>query len=349
MKKKYFFIILAIVTLLAGFVLYRLDQMDIKAAKTVDATFSHKENNLSGSLYLPDEEGQYDVVVFVHGDGSADRTLDGGYNFIINRLLGSGYAVFSYDKAGVGGSTGNWLKQSMKDRAEETAQAVEAVKNNTQVKSIGTLAFSQGGWVTSELALMNAPLDFCIVAGGAIDWMDQHVYYETQYAEHQGFSKEQTQKYLDYVRRGDAFVAANDYDGYIEHANNYEYGPPMSKERFDFAYINHKANATEGISSIQVPFLGLFGDADKNVDVQNSIAVYEKVFKANDRSNYDLRLIENANHELLDSKYSENKDSLILDAFLHGDAIFADGALDTVVDWLDKTVPSAGDRANSRT
>jgi len=35
--------------------------------------------------------------------------------------------VFSWDKPGVGASTGNWLHQSMSDRADETLSAINAL------------------------------------------------------------------------------------------------------------------------------------------------------------------------------------------------------------------------------
>ncbi len=335
--KKILLAVLVGVVVLFGFVLYRLDEMNIKAAEITSIEFA-AQHDLAGALYLPEGPGPYKVVVFVHGDGPADRTLDGGYNSIINHLLQAGYACFSYDKAGVSHSSGNWLEQSMADRAAEVVQAIAAIREKVQVEAVGVLAFSQGGWVTSELALSEAPLDFYIVVGGAIDWMEQHLYYETQYAKTAGFSEEETQAYLDYVRQSDSFVAAGDYDSYAKYVQSHDYGPGMSKERFDFAYLNHEANATAGIKQIQVPFLGVFGDSDRNVDVANSMAVYEQLLSENGNKNYELHLVKDATHELLDGKYNDLKDLLLIDAFLYGDGIYADGFLDSLVAWLDKSL-----------
>jgi len=312
--------------------------MSLQASEVLDIEFT-SEFNLSGSLYLPDTQGPYKVIIFIHGDGPANRTLDGGYNFIMNRLLESGYACFSYDKAGVSKSDGNWLHQSMADRAKEVLRVIPVIQEKIQVEVIGTLGFSQAGWVTSELALMDAPLDFYMVVGGAIDWLDQHVFYESQYAKALGFTEEETKVYLDYIQKSDLLIAANDYDGYANYVQSHDYESPMSKDRFNFVYLNHKANATEGIHRIQIPFLGLFGDSDVNVDAVNSIAVYEKVFKDNGNSNYDLHLIKDATHELLASKYNKSKNFLSLDALLYGDRIYADDALEILVDWLNTRIP----------
>ncbi len=335
--KKIILIVVIVLTLITAFVVYRLNEMEIHANKTIEITFG-SVNDLSGTLYLPKKDGPYKVVIFIHGDGAANRTLDGGYNFIINRLVNAGYACFSYDKAGVSKSSGNWLNQTMEDRAKEVVDATSAIKKEIEVQSIGTLAFSQGGWVTSELALMNAKLDFNIVVGNAIDWMDQHIYYETKYAKSLGLSEDETNKYFNYVNKCDSYIKSNDYNGYLDYVKNNSYESPMTKERFKFVYLNYKSNAEEGIKEIKTPFLGIFGDSDNNVDTRNSTRIYKKIFDENGKTDYELHMIKDANHELLNSKYNENKDNLFIDSFLYGDKIFAKGFLNLLVDWLDKTI-----------
>lgn len=320
--------------MLAIYILVRLDAMELKAAQEIELTFS-SENQLSGSLYLPNKSGPYDVVVFVHGDGAANRTLDGGYNFIMNRLLEAGYACFSYDKAGVGKSSGDWLNQTMKDRAIEVMYAVSSIEKQVPVQSLGTLAFSQGGWVTSELAMMDAPIDFYIVVGGAIDWMEQHRYFETKYAETSGFNTVATNRYLSYIDTSDQLIAENDYEGYSAYVKQHDYEQPMSKERFNFAFLNHQANSVRGMSYIKAPFLGVFGDSDINVDVQDSIQTYTNAFEKVNKTNYELHLIKNASHELLNARYNYKKNQLPYHAFFLGDKIYAQGAIELIVKWLD--------------
>ncbi len=335
--KKFILAVGIIVLCISFFTIYRFNQINIKAKKTVEINFNSK-NTLTGSLYLPKNNESYNLVIFIHGDGPSDRTLNGAYNFIINRLLKAGYACFSYDKAGIGKSNGNWLEQNMNDRANEIVEAIPKIKEKINIKSIGVLAFSQGGWVCSELALLDAPLDFYIIAGGAIDWMEQHIYFEKQHAKSSNFNEEETDKYLNYIQKSDKFIKNNDYDSYLSFVNTYSYEKPMTKERFNFVYLNYKSNAIAGAKEIKVPFLGIFGDSDNNVDVDNSIKTYEQIFRENGNNNCELILLENANHELLDSKYNQAKDSISYDAFLYGDEIFAKDALNTIVNWLDYNI-----------
>lgn len=109
----------------------------------------------------------------------------------MTHLLEEGIACFSYDKAGVGKSEGSWLDQTMKDRGQEVEDGLKALENTVAIEKKGLLGFSQGGWVVSEFSKSGGQADFIVVVGGAIDWMDQHIYYETKVAEKRGTQKKQ--------------------------------------------------------------------------------------------------------------------------------------------------------------
>lgn len=321
-----------------AFLVIRFNEFEIQAQQEVPMEFKASGEKLSGSLYLPKSPPPYNVAVFIHGDGPQDRTSNGDYVFIMNALLKNNIACFSFDKAGVGGSDGDWLSQTMKDRAIEVESAMHMLRKETHVDHIGVIGFSQGGWVTSELAKTNTKMDFMVVLGGAIDWMDQHIYYESQVANQKGFTKQEKLAYLQYIKEADNLIAQNSYENYVNLVNQMAYEKPMSKERFHFAYLNHEANATDGIKNIQVPFLGIFGENDLNVDTQESYNTYKAIFENIGKTNYELVMLPNATHELLDAKYNSERKDLTRDAFLWGDRIYADGALFTLVDWIKKTV-----------
>ena len=140
--------IITAITLLSGLAfLIILDSFEIKAARQLTLSFSHDGNRLEGNLWLPDGDGPHAIAVLVHGDGPQNRTAGGGYNPLINHLLKSGIGVFSWDKPGVGQSTGDWLAQSMADRAEEALAAYEAVRQQpeTEDSAIGLIGFFPGG------------------------------------------------------------------------------------------------------------------------------------------------------------------------------------------------------------
>ena len=71
-----------------------------------EITFRSGPFRLVGELQLPGESQGYPTVVMVHGDGPLDRDCYGIYRPLMDRYLRAGYAVFSWDKPGVGASTG---------------------------------------------------------------------------------------------------------------------------------------------------------------------------------------------------------------------------------------------------
>lgn len=333
MNKK-ILVILVLVVLLVACILYRLDQLEIAYDEKIEVSFESSGKVLSGTLYLPDSPPPYDLVFFIHGDGPSDRTLGGGYNFLINHLLEEGMACFSYDKAGVGKSEGNWLDQTMKDRSQEVMDGLKTLENTVSIKKKGLLGFSQGGWVISEFSKAGGQADFIVLVGGAIDWMDQHMFYERKVAKKRGYSEEETKTYLNYVKTYDTYILKDDYKGYVDYVSNFDYDSPMSQERFHFAHINSGANAIEGIQTIEVPFLGLFGQNDQNVDVQESYEVYEETFKTMDKDNYELHIFSGATHELLKSRYQDRQNLLFIHSFFIGDHIFVDDFFTTLSHWI---------------
>ncbi|HEJ7009236.1 TPA: alpha/beta hydrolase, partial [Serratia marcescens] len=93
---------------------------------TEPVTVTAGGNRLTGTLVLPQHAPvKPGVVVFVHGDGPANASRDEGYYGIWEAMAQQGYAVLSFDKPGVGGSGGNWLHQTMADRARETADIID--------------------------------------------------------------------------------------------------------------------------------------------------------------------------------------------------------------------------------
>lgn len=322
--------VVSIVTL----ILIGTSHLNIQAKQKVQIDITLKAHKLSGTLFLPERREPDDIIVFIHGDGPQNRTLDGGYASIMNVLLKNKVACYSYDKAGIGNSTGEWLDQTMVDRALEVDAIILELKRLYPKAQIGVMGFSQGGWVVSELTQMDTAIDYIIVVGGAIDWMQQHLYFETRFAERAYVDEVEKNAYLEYIKISDAYISENDYEGYVSYTQKMGYDEPMHPKRFNFAYINHKSNAEKGIQAINVPFLGLFGEDDWNVDAVESVRTYREILRQYTKAYYSVQLIPDATHELLKSKYNLDKEQLIWDAIWTGENIYAEGALDYLVEFM---------------
>jgi hypothetical protein len=80
--------------------------MIINVAEAKPVTFENAGDTISGHYLLPDKSKPKAVVLFVHTDGCLNYDAHDYYPLIWERLLGQNFAIFSWDKAGVGGSAG---------------------------------------------------------------------------------------------------------------------------------------------------------------------------------------------------------------------------------------------------
>ncbi|WP_414716239.1 alpha/beta hydrolase family protein, partial [Thalassospira sp. UBA1131] len=151
-----FVLFVLLVAVPGSLALVGLSDFDISNRPTKQISFALGDAVLSGSLILPDAQHTGPIALLVHGDGPQDRFAGDGYLPVINALLDRGIGIYSWDKAGVGESTGNWLSQSMNDRANEAVAAYDAIKTAypDRGQKIGFIGFSQAGWVIPKASRM---------------------------------------------------------------------------------------------------------------------------------------------------------------------------------------------------
>ena len=341
--KRILIIAIFCIAIAVSFIYYKSLAFQVNAKKIEEIEFNHGSDLLSGNLYLPKGEGPFSVVIFLHGDGPANRDGNGMYNIMFNAFLDKGIACFAYDKPNVGKSTGNWLAQTMADRAGEALQARQILRARNDLNKIGYIGFSQGGWVISELALLDPGIDFMVLVSGAIDWLEQKDYLETTRLLNQGLTEEEIRVYQGYSSQIDNLIRAGDYQEYVDYINQLQqtsnlYNKALlERERFFFVHLNLESNATEGIRAISCPFLGIFGEKDQHVNVLKSVAVYSSILQNVGNQNYQICLFKDATHELLKKEYKPITQGGFtgkhIKAFFKGKGIYTDGFLDKLGDW----------------
>ena len=303
--------------------------------------FQSNGNTLHGT-YLPPLTGQETcgVVITVHGDGPLDRVAYGYYPLMWNLLRSRGYAVVSWDKPGVGESSGNWLHQSMQDRQQEVLAAIRQVKRRfgSQTPSIGLLGFSQAGWVIPAVATQDPSVDFLIGAGFAINWADQGWYLMHTRLQRQGASPAAIETARQQYLRHLAFLSSGPtYEDYLESAPDYT--TPMSPDRFIFALKNMHSDASSDYRQLEQPLLMLLGEDDLNVDIGNT-----KTFLTSLRSrhpNIHIKVLPNATHALLDSRFFNTQKPgflFIIKLHLFGNAALSPHLEPVLDDWLSEQV-----------
>lgn len=329
MKHRFAVTAVVAVLLAVGGVLWYLDTQHRFDVRTESFTFRSGGNELAATLALPTGDGPHGVVAFVHGDGDVNASHDGGYLPIWEALADAGYASVSWDKPGVGESTGDWLDQSMADRADEVAHVIEALQEEhaeLDLDDIGVIGFSQAGWVLPLLPERIDCLKFVIAGSPAINWGQQGRYLtETKLARH-GADNDLARRVRAADRVGDALLTNGDHANHVAWIDSLddevaEYFAEMSPERWAFVQRNHRVDATETLPALEpIPTMLLLAGNDDNVNVAGTEATYRRLLPD---EHLDVSTYPHADHSLLD----HDGFGLTMMAIFRPRAIFADGLL----------------------
>ncbi|WP_067215669.1 alpha/beta hydrolase family protein [Marinomonas gallaica] len=313
-----------------------LNDFDVSDDAVLNLSFTSHQNVLAGSLILPKHTRTPPIAIIVHGDGAQTRFSDASYLPMVNRLLKQGIGVFSWDKPGVGESTGDWLQQSMQDRSDEVIAAYNKIHSLPALKGspIGFIGFSQAGWVLPIVTNEMTPA-FTVIVGGAVNWRHQGAYFTKRQLEAQGgLSSEQVvYQVADNLTQNDATFASSDtLDPSLR--------PDMDPKRFAFVARNYNSDATPYLGTMQGPVLALWGANDQNVDPAYNHAIYQQMLQPNKKQS--AIILPQATHGLLNatrfdyqlpSEWPLWSQGLFI---LMGHHAYAPNALDTIGAWINK-------------
>jgi pimeloyl-ACP methyl ester carboxylesterase len=310
----------------------------INVAEAKQVTFKNGDDLLSGHYLLPDTGKPRAVILFVHGDGPLGYDAHGYYPLIWERLLRQGFAIFSWDKPGIGESTGNWLAQSMKQRQQEVQTAITFIRDSYGYSGsqVGLLGFSQAGWVVPALANNNPDIGFIIGVGFAIDWLEQSWYLtRVRLTQQEADSSVIEAAYASHLEEINFLNQGPSYDLYLK---KYGHTPdPMSEARYRFVLKNFKVDATQDYLGLKQPMLLLLGDKDLNVDVFNTKEVVENLI--GDQQNIQISIIENATHGMLDAAHFNEQTpglSFLLKLMWKGERAVAPEFYSVLDGWLSR-------------
>lgn len=300
--------------------------------------FVSKMDALSGTLLLPRDNKVKAVAIFIHGDGAQDRFSNSSYLPLINNLLDAGIGVYTWDKAGVGESQGNWLLQSMYDRADEALIAFHLIHEkfiNTDIK-VGYLGFSQAGWVIPIAASQSEP-DFSVIIGGAVNWRDQGVYYQqVRLKNNHVDDTEITRRVLEQLQQNDRVFGING-------SHDISFQGEMSHDRFQFVIKNYLSDSSKFLPNMNGRVLAILGELDLNVDVAKNACLYKTLL--GDHVNKTVALFPNASHGLLkapmfnyqlESQWSWWKEALFI---YQGRESYSSDALSALTAWIAEGTP----------
>ena len=316
--------------------------------RTEEVTFNNGDSVLAGTLALPKGAGPYPAIVFIHGDGPATRDSSGLLPLFGEEFTCHGFACLVYDKPGVGESKGNWLTQSMHDRAVEALAAIDFLqaRGDIQPDMIGFWGGSQAGWVMPMAVSMSKDVAFIISVSGPISWEKQGDYMRIRRLQREGFSEDEIQEALacskednSFIRKASSLAEYKELEKTLPEKCAVYSAHPLETDRWRFVKLNIDSDARSALRQTRCPVLAIFGDKDVHVDVYESMEVYKEELAAAGNTDVTIRLFPNADHALIESEYSlpVSLCSELKVEFFGKDA-FVPGYFETMTQWLDERV-----------
>ncbi|MGC2997027.1 alpha/beta hydrolase family protein [Streptomyces sp. G35A] len=297
----------------------------------------HGGHTLNGVLATPkDGRKRHGLVVYVHGDGPIDATHDDGYKPMWEANAKAGYASLSWDKPGVAGAPGDWLDQSMDDRADEAAAAIAWARARPDIDGdrIGLWGASQAGWVLPKVAA-KTPVSFVIAVSPAINWLQQGRHNLLAELRADGASAARTKAAIaksDATRR--LLERRATFEEYVKATRGDTDG--MTAGRWRFISKNYTSDATHDLRALRgIPVLLTLAGHDVNVDTADTERVYRKVLEAGGA--LTVKRYPDATHSLLKQSIEQSGVKTVLTALFSPRSLFAHGFLDDQRQFLKRS------------
>ena len=301
------------------------------AGSSREIAIAWRDIRLAGTLHLPTAPPPHPAVLMLQGGGAADRTHGGYFPPIRDAFLARGIATFSFDKPGVGGSTGNWRHYALQGRAEQAVAALDQLRAAEGIdrRRVGVWGHSQGGWLAQMLAARDPDLPCAVANSGSaigIERQDHYGWEQTLRAD--GASDRDVAAALAFLRsiqeaarRGDDFAAVEErlvraargqpWYGYLELEDADDWG---HERRF----IQEAYEPLEALARVRCPFLAVFGALDVLVPVWESARLCSQAIRDAENPDATVVVFPRGNHRIQ----------------LEGTGRFVPGYLDLLGDWV---------------
>ena len=232
-----------------------------------------REAELAATISIPRwGSGPFPAIVCVHGSGPG-RADD--LRIVWRNLVPEGVVVLTYDKPGVGESTGNFREvrtdsseQQLKLIADDVLAAREVLKKHPLIdpERVGLFGGSQAGWIIPLAADAKADIPFSVILSGPATSYGLEMYFSSLTGERlrpgSGLSSDEIEQKLD------------EYTG----MTGYEPLPVLSRSK--------------------TPTLWLFGEQDSDIPARRSAMILNKL--KTQGAPFTIKVYPNADHNLQD-------------------------------------------------
>jgi uncharacterized protein len=311
--------------------------------------FRHASDLLAGTLFLPQKAGRHPAVILVLGSGAQDRAYGGTGTALGRHFARHGVACLSWDKPGVGKSTGDYQRQTFRDRAEEALAAVRFLRARADIQAdrVGLWGHSQGGMLAPQIAALSKEVAFVIAVSGwqGPAWQQDAVRVEAELRA-DGFGEADVRAAVAFARRRMDMIRGTSTFDELDQAQEQVKGLPW------FPYVHRCDRATfDGArrcvnddtslfwEKVRCPVLVIYGDEDTSSGPPGRLLVIIRRGLAR-ASNADVseKVFADADHSLCRTRTGGRKEAAERAKSRKSGTVpeFVPGYLDTMTSWLDR-------------
>jgi pimeloyl-ACP methyl ester carboxylesterase len=307
---------------------------DTRASEAI--AFAWRDLHLAGTLHLPATPPPHPAVLMLQGSGPADRDSDGYFPPIRDAFLSRGIAAFSFDKPGLGGSSGDWRQYALEDRADQARAAIAVLHAHAAIDSrrVGVWGQSQGGWLVQMLASRLPALAFAIAnSGAAIGVEPQDLANCEQTMRAEGKSEGEIASALHFIR---ALHMAAESGADFETVERqllvsaraqpwYGYGLTVddaSDWGLTCRFVQEHYEPADALAQVRCPFLAIFGERDTLAPAWESAKIYGSALRTAACQDATIVVFPQGNHRILGEETGQ----------------FVPGYLDLLADWTARRV-----------
>ncbi len=273
-----------------------------------EAIFSNQGNTLAGTLWLP-QARPCAAVVMLAGSGPMDRDNGGYFSPVRDHFVRSGIAVLSFDKPGIGASSGDWRKQSFHDRAADAVAAVAWLRRNPALSSvkIGVWGHSQGGGIAPLAAVHSNQIAFVVCnSGPGVPVSDQVLCDFTAQLSCSGLPEEQMEQALTFARYliDELADPSDNYENVRKaiQAKQAEAWHPiyadLNREEWEYTKRIARYDPRPILERVTCPVLAIFGGKDPLTLVPASMKAFEASFRKTGNRKSSVVLYPEADHRI---------------------------------------------------
>ncbi len=271
--------------------------------RTRDVTFRNDDVTLSGTLMLPSTSGRHPAVLFLQGSGPEGRWAN---RYLAESLSRAGIVALTYDKRGVGGSSGDWTKVGFDGLAADGAAGVNLLRAQPEVDAaeVGIYGHSQGGTI-APLVVKNAKGIGFVIASAAVgvNPEDAEIFSVGNDARIDRLAKSEQDDARTYVRalvttayRGGDHARLDALAAKFKDRSWFIAPPAPDNGYWTISRAIGGFDPAKAWSAVNAPVLLIYGGHDERVPAAASIAAIVKALHGAGNDRVTVRQFPNADH-----------------------------------------------------